>query len=254
LTEDLIEEQQEILSRFGSSSEAARARAELQGLPVKLGNFISLGQAHFHDGLFLSYCEYTDMQAFRAANPGCEFGDFIRWYSPNDWIVRNGHNDNDDEFQDIDDAHNEEAEIRHHSDAQTDISSGRLSRRMADPDNIWQRLWRAAPPESCAKQTPLFHAEKAAERALHDIETMSMTDVMSYLSSVAVPMALQLLARTPVVGQQEMKSIGQVSSMLRRQCRPNGMFDTEVASFRFLKCHCLVSFILLWCTVFGANL
>ncbi len=29
----------------------------------------------------------TDMQAFRAANPGCVFEDFIRWYSPNDWVA-----------------------------------------------------------------------------------------------------------------------------------------------------------------------
>ena len=37
LTEDLIEEQQEILARFGSTPEAAQSRAELQSLSVKLG-------------------------------------------------------------------------------------------------------------------------------------------------------------------------------------------------------------------------
>jgi len=26
------------------------------------------------------------MEAFKAANPGCVLGDFVRWYSPRDWI------------------------------------------------------------------------------------------------------------------------------------------------------------------------
>eukprot|EP01048_Picozoa_sp_COSAG05_P031192 COSAG05_NODE_11258_length_522_cov_1.224586_1_plen_107_part_10 len=25
------------------------------------------------------------MAAFKAANPGCRFSDFVRWFSPNDW-------------------------------------------------------------------------------------------------------------------------------------------------------------------------
>ena len=27
----------------------------------------------------------SDMAAFKAANPGCRFSDFVRWFSPNDW-------------------------------------------------------------------------------------------------------------------------------------------------------------------------
>lgn len=27
-----------------------------------------------------------DMQAFKAANPGCVLEDFVRWYSPADWV------------------------------------------------------------------------------------------------------------------------------------------------------------------------
>ena len=26
------------------------------------------------------------MEAFKAANPGCTLGDFVRWYSPRDWV------------------------------------------------------------------------------------------------------------------------------------------------------------------------
>ena len=28
----------------------------------------------------------ADMQAFKAANPGCAVRDFVRWYSPSDWL------------------------------------------------------------------------------------------------------------------------------------------------------------------------
>ena len=27
----------------------------------------------------------SDMSAFKAANPGCALGDFVRWHSPRDW-------------------------------------------------------------------------------------------------------------------------------------------------------------------------
>jgi len=33
-----------------------------------------------------SACLLSDMEAFKAANPGCILGDFVRWYSPRDWV------------------------------------------------------------------------------------------------------------------------------------------------------------------------
>ena len=27
----------------------------------------------------------SDMESFKAANPGCTLGDFVRWHSPRDW-------------------------------------------------------------------------------------------------------------------------------------------------------------------------
>jgi hypothetical protein len=49
----------------------------------------------------------VDMEAFKAANPGCVLGDFIRWHSPKDWA--------EDKRQ--------------------------MSARMADAGNYWQELW-----------------------------------------------------------------------------------------------------------------
>ena len=34
-----------------------------------------------------SACLLSDMEAFKAANPGCCLGDFVRWYSPRDWVL-----------------------------------------------------------------------------------------------------------------------------------------------------------------------
>jgi Rab3 GTPase-activating protein catalytic subunit len=63
LTEDMILEQEALLARLGTTEEAAKIRAKLQS-----GSLLS------------------DMQAFKAANPGCLLEDFVRWYSPRDWI------------------------------------------------------------------------------------------------------------------------------------------------------------------------
>ena len=63
LTEDTLREQTHILSQLGSSEEASILRASMQSLTLR-----------------------SDMSAFKAANPGCVLEDFIRWYSPRDFI------------------------------------------------------------------------------------------------------------------------------------------------------------------------
>lgn len=49
--------------RLGTSSEGAQLRARMQ-----------------------SACLVSDMESFKAANPGCTIDDFVRWYSPRDWV------------------------------------------------------------------------------------------------------------------------------------------------------------------------
>ena len=49
--------------RLGTSAEGTQLRARMQ-----------------------SACLLSDMEAFKAANPGCVLADFVRWYSPRDWI------------------------------------------------------------------------------------------------------------------------------------------------------------------------
>jgi hypothetical protein len=72
------------------------------------------------------------MQAFRAANPGCVFEDFIRWYSPNDWVISEElhHDDYDDENHGDDhgdDSSSAETRAVSSADASSSSSSSSLS-------------------------------------------------------------------------------------------------------------------------------
>ncbi len=51
------------LFRLGTSAEGANLRARMQ-----------------------SACLLSDMESFKAANPGCCLSDFVRWYAPRDWL------------------------------------------------------------------------------------------------------------------------------------------------------------------------
>ncbi|XP_065886522.1 rab3 GTPase-activating protein catalytic subunit-like isoform X3 [Dysidea avara] len=62
-TEDMVLEQQQVLAKLGTSEEAGKLRAKMQSASL-----------------------LSDMQAFKAANPNCLLEDFVRWYSPRDWI------------------------------------------------------------------------------------------------------------------------------------------------------------------------
>ena len=49
---------------MGASENASQKRSEMQSLSLR-----------------------CDVRAFKAANPGCELADFVRWHSPRDWIA-----------------------------------------------------------------------------------------------------------------------------------------------------------------------
>ncbi|KNC55059.1 Rab3 GTPase-activating protein catalytic subunit [Thecamonas trahens ATCC 50062] len=62
MTEDLMEELEELLFQLGTSPKAADQRAEMQSASL-----------------------YADMCGFKAANPGAVVEDFVRWHSPRDF-------------------------------------------------------------------------------------------------------------------------------------------------------------------------
>ncbi|KAL4859894.1 26S proteasome non-ATPase regulatory subunit 13 A [Chlorella vulgaris] len=106
----------------------------------------------------------SDMQAFKAANPGCCMLDFVRWHSPKDCCQSEQH------------------------------GGWELSGRMASEGNTWQQLWAAAVPMPAAAQRPLFDAELEGERALHFLETLPPPALFAELLSLGFSAAVQLLS------------------------------------------------------------
>eukprot|EP01097_Dermamoeba_algensis_P010173 TRINITY_DN7418_c0_g1_i1.p1 TRINITY_DN7418_c0_g1~~TRINITY_DN7418_c0_g1_i1.p1 ORF type:complete len:528 (-),score=126.57 TRINITY_DN7418_c0_g1_i1:116-1699(-) len=94
----------------------------------------------------------SDMQAFKAANYDSAFEDFIRWYSPNDW------EDNE--------------------------TGGILSKRMQDPDNLWQQMWKQAEPLSVEQQKPIFNYNLEGEKAMHFLETLPPAHLLEQLIAI----------------------------------------------------------------------
>lgn len=126
MTEDMINEQANVFESLGTSENATQQRAKLQSAQL-----------------------YSDMQAFKAANPFACLEDFVRWHSPRDWIV-----DDSDE-------------------------GGHLSTRMSEPSNIWQELWKCSRRIPCSRQKPLFNMSVEAEKGLYFLETTSVYEFFS---------------------------------------------------------------------------
>ncbi|KAL5972580.1 hypothetical protein ACLOJK_039385 [Asimina triloba] len=99
----------------------------------------------------------SDMQAFKAANPGCILEDFVRWHSPPDWTETKS----DDEIKDTADG------------GDSSSRRGRLSSRMQKEGNLWRELWETARPLPAIKQAPLFDEDLAVESILNVLEDIS---------------------------------------------------------------------------------
>lgn len=66
-TEDQLEEDTDVLLKLGANAEGSELRAKMMSASL-----------------------LSDMESFKAANPGAVLEDFIRWYSPRDWIEEEG--------------------------------------------------------------------------------------------------------------------------------------------------------------------
>eukprot|EP01119_Soliformovum_irregulare_P014226 TRINITY_DN3880_c2_g1_i2.p1 TRINITY_DN3880_c2_g1~~TRINITY_DN3880_c2_g1_i2.p1 ORF type:complete len:735 (+),score=259.26 TRINITY_DN3880_c2_g1_i2:318-2207(+) len=116
MTEDMVVEQQEIMSKFGTDAEGQKKRAQLQSVGLE-----------------------NDMSAFKEANPKGSFSDFVRWHSPRDW------------------------------------EQDKLSMRMIQPGNLWENLWEKSVPMASHKQKKIFQAEMEAEKILHFMDTIPIS-------------------------------------------------------------------------------
>ncbi|KAI4307988.1 hypothetical protein L6164_031109 [Bauhinia variegata] len=107
----------------------------------------------------------SDMQAFKAANPGCILEDFVRWHSPPDWTESEPG-----------------AEANEFFDTCESLSTkGQLSRRMQKEGNLWRELWETSKPVPAVKQAPLFDEDLAVEGILNAFEEMPPSELFEQL-------------------------------------------------------------------------
>ncbi|CAL5190651.1 unnamed protein product [Lathyrus oleraceus] len=107
----------------------------------------------------------SDMQAFKAANPGCILEDFVRWHSPPDWTDNEASIEDSDVFDS-----GESLSIR-----------GQLSRRMQKEGNLWRELWLTSKPVPAVKQAPLFDEDLAVEGILNAFEDIHPLELFGQL-------------------------------------------------------------------------
>ena len=92
----------------------------------------------------------SDIAAFKAANEGCVFEDFVRWYSPADY----------------------------------DESQNKLSQRMSEDGNVWHEMWNNEVAKKAEDQEPIFDAMNEGELALDYLESLIPTEVFGDLVPV----------------------------------------------------------------------
>uniref|UniRef100_A0AAX7U9F6 Rab3 GTPase-activating protein catalytic subunit n=1 Tax=Astatotilapia calliptera TaxID=8154 RepID=A0AAX7U9F6_ASTCA len=135
MTEDLLAEQSEVLTKLGTSAEGTHLRARMQ-----------------------SACLLSDMESFKAVNPGCVLEDFVRWYSPRDYV----------EEEVVDEKGNT-------------MVTGTLSPRMKIPGNMWVEAWETARVTPARRKKRLFDDTKEAEKVLHYMAMQKPADLARHL-------------------------------------------------------------------------
>jgi Rab3 GTPase-activating protein catalytic subunit len=144
MTEDMLEQHASVLVNLGQSDDASLLRAKIQSASL-----------------------LSDMQSFKAANPDCILEDFVRWYSPRDWI------EIEEKRQIINDSSNTAEEIT--------IKKYELSNRMKMPDNIWSEVWSNAKPIPARKQKRLFDDTKEAENVFEWLNSLTINKIIEHL-------------------------------------------------------------------------
>ncbi|XP_008277552.1 rab3 GTPase-activating protein catalytic subunit [Stegastes partitus] len=174
MTEDLLEEQSEVLAKLGTSAEGTHLRARMQ-----------------------SACLLSDMESFKAANPGCVLEDFVRWYSPRDYV----------EEEVVDEKGNT-------------VVKGELSPRMKIPGNMWVEAWETARVTPARRQRRLFDDTKEAEKVLHYLAMQKPADVASHLLPCMIHAAILKLKEEesvediPSVKKSIQQAVSQASKLL----------------------------------------
>jgi len=183
-TSDEWEALNDMFARMGTGPEATRRRMEMQT-----------------EGLV------ADMQAFKAANPGCILEDFVRWHSPKDWRPAPEH---------ASDSVKRRGELSQRmrkrrssasgsgsvSGTGTGVGSSSGGNGNNDPaTNLWHQLWRSSKPIPACRQRPLFDPSLEGEQVLNWLETIEPSLLFTQLTGIAIQNVICALARTNTSGE-----------------------------------------------------
>ncbi|TDH71077.1 uncharacterized protein CCR75_008946 [Bremia lactucae] len=155
MTEDVAKQQQDLLTRLGVGIESDKLRQQIQSTTL-----------------------ITDMQAFKAANPRCCLADFIRWYSPKDWISFEA--PLDPRQNDLPEEGRGNWWFEKH---------GMLSERMRfgpGHEHIWQQMWESSAPVPACRQKRLFDPVQESEKVYHYMETLSPHELFHQMLAGAI--------------------------------------------------------------------
>nr|CAH7747108.1 unnamed protein product [Callosobruchus chinensis] len=168
-TEDQLEEDTDVLLKLGSNAEATELRARIMSASL-----------------------LSDMESFKAANPGSIVEDFIRWYSPRDWV--------------------EEDELDEWGQ-----KKGHLSPRMLIEDNnIWVQMWESAKPVPATRQKRLFDDTREAEKVLQFLDFRTIGQICQLTIPVLAHCAIYRLSEEVHLVSTELADAAvKIQSLLR---------------------------------------
>ena len=205
LTEDALHEQTEIMSSLGCSQEASILRASMQSVTLR-----------------------SDMSAFKAANPGCVLEDFIRWYSPRDFIPLESTFSSMElpspvsstsvpsttfcsPLSSLDTPINELPFCREGPGC----IQGRLSTRIRGSDSTWLHAWNETDSVPSRRQKRLFDDTKEAEKILLFLSTLSPSQLACLIFPNLLQASLDQLSSLPVVSDRRCgEYIGELQAKL----------------------------------------
>lgn len=169
----------------------------------------------------------SDMMAFKAANPGAGLADFVRWFSPSDWV-----GDIDENMGALEAA--DHSAIAHGGPNRTRHPiGGRLSARMSRQGNIWEKLWESAEPVPAHHQVPLFDAAGHGSKALTDLRASPLTQVLVHLSIIQCGSACEILQgafiRPPKL-PRVLKVIEKTNQDVRNTCSKLGLNSVDTVA------------------------
>ncbi len=154
------------------------------------------------------------MYFIQAANPGAILEDFIRWYSPRDWI-ESSERDQYGQKKGI-----WKIWILYYPICKTAKSAfkfyfwlGKLSNRMQLPGNMWKEVWDTSIPVPACRQKCLFDDRKESEKVLHFFESHKyLADVFRLLLPTLVHAAVHT-----IINDVNVTEIKQYSSYLNEK-------------------------------------